>query len=81
MKDCWNDDKESRPNFLELKDTFDGFIAHEERYNYLQPLGSVLEAAEKGSAPAEQVFDPAQEGFDPAEEGLHDVPILQVPSV
>ena len=35
MKECWNDDKNSRPTFLELKETFDGFIEYEERYNYL----------------------------------------------
>ena len=35
MRKCWNDDKESRPTFLELKEEFDGLISQEERYNYL----------------------------------------------
>ena len=49
MKECWNDDKDSRPTFLELKEEFDGLISEEERYNYL-PLGLALTAA--GPAPA-----------------------------
>ena len=35
MKECWNDDKEVRPTFLELKEKFDAMISHKERYNYL----------------------------------------------
>ena len=35
MRECWKDDKESRPTFLELKEEFDGLISQEERYNYL----------------------------------------------
>ena len=35
MKDCWNDDRESRPTFLELKEELDVFISQEEKYNYL----------------------------------------------
>ena len=35
MKECWNDDKESRPTFLELKKELDAFISQEEKYNYL----------------------------------------------
>ena len=48
MKECWNDDKESRPTFLELKEEFDGLISYEERYNYL-PLD--LEITDEGPAP------------------------------
>ena len=35
MRKCWNDDKESRPTFLELTEEFDDLISQEERYNYL----------------------------------------------
>ena len=38
MQECWNDDKDSRPTFQELKEEFDGLISREEKYNYL-PLG------------------------------------------
>ena len=58
MKECWADDKESRPTFKELKEEFDGLISHDVRYKYL-PLGSVL--AEAGLAPAkESVEAPSQ---------------------
>ena len=36
MQECWNDDRDSRPTFQELKEEFDGLISQEERYNYLQ---------------------------------------------
>ena len=48
MRECWNDDKESRPTFLELKEEFDGLISQEERYNYL-PLD--LDLVAEGPAP------------------------------
>ena len=41
MKDCWSDDKESRPTFTNLKATFDGLISQEVRYRYLR-LGSLI---------------------------------------
>ena len=49
MKECWNDDKDARPTFLELKEEFDGLITQEERYNYL-PLD--LDLTAEGPAPA-----------------------------
>ena len=49
MKECWNDDKNSRPTFLELKEEFAGLITQEERYNYL-PLD--LELTAEDPAPA-----------------------------
>ena len=49
MKECWNDDDDLRPTFLELKEEFDGLISQEERYNYL-PLD--LELTAEGPAPA-----------------------------
>ena len=49
MKECWNDDKDARPTFLELKEEFDDLISQEERYNYL-PLD--LELTAEGPAPA-----------------------------
>ena len=52
MRKCWNDDKESRPTFLELKEEFDGLISQEERYNYL-PLGETTEARESAPQPTE----------------------------
>ena len=45
MTDCWNDDKEARPTFQEIRVKIDGLISHEERYNYLTPDGIVLETA------------------------------------
>ena len=51
MRECWNDDKESRPTFLELKEEFDGLITQEERYNYL--ILDLDLAAEGPSPPAE----------------------------
>ena len=48
MRKCWNDDKESRPTFLELKEEFDGLISQEERYNY---LSLDLDLAAEGPAP------------------------------
>ena len=44
MKECWNDDKESRPTFLELKEKFDAFMSHKERYNYLQLDSEAMES-------------------------------------
>ena len=44
MKECWADDKESRPTFQELKEQFDGLISNEVRYRYLR-LGSLLDEA------------------------------------
>ena len=35
MKECWNDDKESRPTFQVLTEEFDDIISYEEKYNYL----------------------------------------------
>ena len=57
IKECWNDDSESRPTFLELKKDLDNLISHEERYNYL-PLGSrpVEEGCEVGND-TEEVMD------------------------
>ena len=49
MRKCWNDDKESRPTFLELKEEFDGLISQKMRYNYLPLMGMTTEARE--SAP------------------------------
>ena len=49
MKLCWNDDKDSRPTFLELKEEFDGLITEEERYNYLPLLNEMADGEE--SAP------------------------------
>ena len=48
MQECWNDDKESRPTFLDLKKEFDGLISQEERYNY---LSLDLDLAAEGPAP------------------------------
>ena len=64
MKECWTDDKESRPTFQELKEQFDGLISHEVRYKYL-PLGSLL--AEAGLTPAEAGLAPAETGLAQAE--------------
>ena len=46
MRECWNDDKEARSAFQEMKEEFDGLISLAERYKYVMPLGSV--AAEAG---------------------------------
>ena len=35
MRECWNDDKESRPIFMELKDEFDCLISNKESHTYL----------------------------------------------
>ena len=51
MKECWLDDKDSRPTFLELKGEFDDFISHEERYNYL-PLEGETAEGEESAVPA-----------------------------
>ena len=63
MKECWNDDKESRPTFLELKKEFDGFISHEERYNYLLLDGAMAEAMES-EVPALQCPKCSESGKD-----------------
>ena len=49
MKECWNDNKDARPTFLELKEEFDNLISQEERYNYL-PL--TLELTAEGPPPS-----------------------------
>ena len=76
MQECWDDNKDSRPTFQELKEKFDDFISLEERYAYL-PLCSALAdleesivLAEEGLGPAEEGLGPAEEGLGPAEEGL-----------
>ena len=46
MKECWNDDRDSRPTFLELKEEFDSLISQEERYNYLLLSSEACEAVE-----------------------------------
>ena len=51
MNECWNDDKESRPTFLKLKEEFDGLISNEERYNYLPLVGDI---AVQGPSPSVQ---------------------------
>ena len=68
MNECWNDDKESRPTFLELKEEFDSLISHEERYNYL-PLNELAaevpaqavkgEVSTSAQQPAEAIEDSA----------------------
>ena len=35
MKKCWNDDKELRPSFYQLKMEFDDIISRENKYKYL----------------------------------------------
>ena len=45
MKTCWNDDSESRPTFLELKEVLDGLISQEEGCNYLVLSNALLEEA------------------------------------
>ena len=35
MKRCWNDDKELRPNFYQLRMEFDDIISLEDKYKYL----------------------------------------------
>ena len=42
MEKCWNDDRELRPTFRELRTEFNDLISHDEEYNYLV-LGSVPE--------------------------------------
>lgn len=44
MIDCWNEDKEARPTFQEIKRKLDGMISYEERYNYVIPESAVVEA-------------------------------------
>ena len=51
MKLCWNDDKDSRPTFLELKEEFDGLITEEERYNYLPVLNEMADGEESAPQP------------------------------
>lgn len=53
MRKCWNDDKESRPSYQELKEEFDGLLSHEERYEYL-PLDSLIGEAVANLALAEE---------------------------
>ena len=35
MEKCWNDDREVRPTFQELRIEFDDLISNDEEYNYL----------------------------------------------
>ena len=35
MEKCWNDDRELRPTFHELRIEFDDLILNDEEYNYL----------------------------------------------
>ena len=58
MKDCWADDKESRPTFHELKETFDGLISHDVRYQYLR-LGSLLSEVGLLAPPVERLEEPS----------------------
>ena len=51
MKECWLDDRDARPTFLELKGEFDDFISHKERYNYLLLEGETAEG-EESAVPA-----------------------------
>ena len=51
MKECWNDDKGSRPTFLELKEEFDGLITQEERYNYLSLFNEMTDVEESAPQP------------------------------
>ena len=51
MKLCWNDDKDSRPTFLELKEEFDCFITEEEKYNYLSLLNEMADGEESAPQP------------------------------
>ena len=69
MTDCWNDDKEARPTFQEIRKKIDGLISHEERYNYLTPDSIVLKAA---PTPAVERVEPAsqQQGCTSSDSGL-----------
>ena len=69
MTDCWNDRKEDRPTFQEIRVKIDGLISHEERYNYLTPDGIVVEAA---PTPAVERVEPAsqQQGCESSDSGL-----------
>ena len=58
MNECWNDDKESRPTFLKLKEEFDGLISNEERYNYLPLVGDI---AVEGPSPPVQAEAAAED--------------------
>ena len=58
MNECWNDDKESRPTFLKLKEEFDGLISNEERYNYLPLVGDI---AVEGPSPSVQAEAAAED--------------------
>ena len=53
MKECWNDDDDLRPTFLELKEVFDGLISQEEKYNYLQLDGETIDGEESAPQPIE----------------------------
>ena len=58
MKECWADDKVSRPTFQELKGIFDGLISQDVSYLYLG-LGSLLPEASLLAATAERVEGPS----------------------
>ena len=60
MTDCWNDRKEARPTFQEIRVKIDGLISHEERYNYLTPDSIVVEAA---PTPAVERVEPASQSL------------------
>ena len=59
MKECWADDKETRPTFHELKQIFDGLISQDVQYRYLR-LGSLLPEAGLLAPTAEGVEAPSQ---------------------
>lgn len=65
MKECWTDDKESRPTFLKLKQELDDLISHEEKYNYMQWNGESAEAVEGVD---KVIQPPGGSGSEPAEE-------------
>ena len=53
MQDCWNDDKDSRPTFRELKELFDSLMSYEERYNYLILNGEMAKDVESAPQPTD----------------------------
>ena len=66
MKECWKDDKASRPTFLELKGEFDGFISYDERYNYLTMDDAMAEGDRKSAPQPNECSDPAVLATQPA---------------
>ena len=55
MQNCWNDDKDSRPTFLKLKEVFDGLMSYEERYNYLILNGEMAQDVESAPQPTDYI--------------------------